>query len=517
MKYYGIRHKKFYETMAYRFTKCKYFFLQYTTIDERKRNQRKTNYEIYFRNPYRFRDKSSSIPEGKYCSPICAVTYDTVLRENIPQLKSGLKKLLKRNLSHKFVAGAQSLDKIFACIETMDDTLTAWHDWINVGVFDFEEENLLKNSISYFEIYIRNINSSHLAIETYLHFSEGFLAKQISIINNDYKDKTGHVYPALMRSRKASGGKQSQIICHYSDSALKSDLIYENFSMLKWQFYNQLQKFFPTVLHSKGISPPAVYIYKTNISYTETNTEEFWASVGIMGYAGQFIDNSRKLFFKIHQSGRYDLHGRPSKDLVYLVNDTTIEHETGYYSPDLQIEHEFAMELSDPICKFQLLEVMNAAAASQLIDYKHKLHKIKLRKNKLHKLLKLRYLYERDIDFYRRYIHDNIWEWPQEKLSRVFSNHKGRSVYGYKSLTEAPIVAKEKIAEQIRIIGEEFDSKTSVLQHLSAYKSEAKNRKINLAMLLFTATTLLFVIFPKWSENVAKFLEYIWLIIKNCI
>ena len=234
-----------------------------------------------------------------------------------------------------------------------------------------------------------------------------------------------------------------------------------------------------------------------------------------MGYAGQFIDNSRKLFFNIHQSGRYDLYRMPARDLIYLVNDTTMEREKGYYSPDIQIEHEFAMGLSDPICKLQLLEVMNDTVASQLIDYKHKLHKIKLKKNKLHKLLKLRYLYERDIDFYRRYIHDNIWERPQEKISRIFCNHKGFCAYGYKSLTEAPIVAKEKIVEQLGIIGEEFDSKTSVLQHLSAYKSEAKNRKINLTMLFFTTTTLLFVIFPKWSENLAEFLNYIWFLLKN--
>lgn len=517
MKYYGIRYKKFYETAVYRFAKWKYFFRQYTTLDQKKRNRREADYEIYFRNPYHFRDKSSAIPDGKYCFPICAITYDTVLRENIPQLKSGLKKLIKRNLSHKFVTGSQSIDQLFACIETMDDTLTAWHDWINVGIFDFEEDNSLKDSISYFNIYIRNINSSHLAIETHLHFADSFLEKQISIINNDYKDKTGHVYPALLKNQKVSGGKQSQIVCHYSDSALKSDLLYENYSVLKWKFYNRIQKSFPTVLHSRGVPPPTVYIYKTNISHTENDAEEFWASVGVLGHAGQFIDKSRKLFFSIHQSGRYNFHRKPSRDLIYLVNDTTMEHEAGYYSPDIQIEYEFVMGLSNSICKLQLLEVMNDTVASRLIDYKHKLHKIKLGKNKLHKLLKLRYLYERDIDFYRRYIQDNIWERPQKKITYLFENQRLLCSNDYRSLTEAPIVAKDKIVEQIGAISEEFDAKTSVLQHLSAYKGEAKNRKINLAMLFFTATTLLFVIFPKWSENVAKFLLYIWAFIKNML
>lgn len=319
----------------------------------------------------------------------------------------------------------------------------------------------------------------------------------------------------LLKNQKVSGGKQSKIVCHYSDSALKSDLLYENFSVLKWKFYNQMQKFSPTVLHSRGVAPPTVYIYKTNISYTENDMQEFWASVGVMGHAGQFIDSSRKLFFKINQSGRYDFQWKPSRDLIYLVNDTTIEPEAGYYSADIQIEHEFVMELSPSICKLQLLEVMNDTIATQLIDYKHKLHKIKLRKNRLHKLLRLRYLYERDIDFYRRYIHDNIWERPQKKISYIFNNQKPLRSYSYRSLTEGPIAAKEKIVEQIGAISEEFDAKTSVLQHLAAYKGEAKNRKINLTMLFFTATTLLFVVFPEWSVNVAKFLRYIWIFIKN--
>ena len=59
----------------------------------------------------------------------------------------------------------------------------------------------------------------------------------------------------------------------------------------------------------------------------------------------------------------------PARDLIYLVNDTTMEREKGYYSPDIQIEHEFAMGLSDPICKLQLLEVMNDTVANRSINF----------------------------------------------------------------------------------------------------------------------------------------------------
>ena len=517
MKYYGIRYKKFREFSTYQLAKLKYFCSQYTTFSKKKRDRRKANYNIYFRNPHHFKDGNLAIPTGKYCIPICVITFDVILKENIPQLKSGLKKLLRQNLSHKFVGGFQSLDKIFSFIETMDSTLSSWYSWIDVGRCDFEKDNLLKQYISYFDIYIRNINSSYLAIETHIYFTDNFCKKQIDIINNDYQDMTGHVSPALLNNQKVSGGKQTHAICYYSDAQLKSDLIYENFSILKWQFYNRMQEFFPTIFHSEGLPPPSIYIYKTNISYAETEAKIFWTSVGILGHNGQFIDSSRKLFFRISQSGKYDLHRRKSeaKDLVYLVNDVTIEHRDGYYSVDAQIVHEFGMELSYPICKFLLLHAMNDAAADRLVDYKLKLNKVKLRKNKLHQLLRLRYFYERDIDFYKRYVRDDIWERPEKEIASIFSNQKPWHTYNYKYLTEAPVATKDKLMRQIVVISDEFDAKTSVLQHLSAYKNETTNKTINFTMLAFTAATLLLVIFPELADNISNFLICIWFFIKN--
>lgn len=62
----------------------------------------------------------------------------------------GFIKLLKKQFSHKFVGGHKSIDEILKCIENMDDTLTSWYDWIDVGRFDFERGGTLKQDISYF-------------------------------------------------------------------------------------------------------------------------------------------------------------------------------------------------------------------------------------------------------------------------------------------------------------------------------------------------------------------------------
>ena len=515
MRYYGITKKRLIEEIMYRIVKFRYFCSQYIVLDKEKRNQRKLIYVRNFVEPYQIKSQSLAIPEEKYYKPICIITSDLVLRENIPQLKTGLIKLLKKQYSHKFIGGHRSINKILKSIENMDDTLTSWYDWIDVGRFDFERDNNLSQFISYFDVYVKNINSSYLSIEFHIYFTDDYQKEQIETINKDYVNIKGYIMPGFMWNRKISGGRRTYNVGHYNNAHLKSDLIYENISMLKWRFYNKVQKYFQTILHQKSVNPPSINIYKTNISYKEDIARHFWDSVGVLSYQGQFIDESRKLFFKTNLSGRYERNSRT--DLIYIVNELTIEHELGYYSIDSQIVHEFEANLSTNVFKFALLDAFNELAANDLISYKLKLNKVKLKKNRLNKLLKLRYLYEKDMDFYRRYVCDDIWEKAQNKIAYIFDERKLKRSYDYRVLTESPVISKRKIMEQIGALCTEFDEKTSILQHLSAYKNENKNRKINFIMLLLSIATLVFIIFPGLSEYVAKLILDFWSIIKDII
>lgn len=513
MRYYGIIRKRCIEKIKYNMLKLKYFCSQYTTLNKEKRDRRKFTYIHSFVESHQFRNKNLAIPEGKYYTPICIITSDLVLRENIPQLKSGLIKLLKKQYSHKFLGRQQSIDEILRNIENMDDTLTSWYNWIDIGRFDFERDSTLNQAISYFDVHIKNINSSYLSMEFHVYITDNYQREQIHIINNDYVNFKGYIVPGFTQTRKISGGKRTYNVSHYNNAHLKSDLIYENISILKWRFYRKIQKYFPTILHQKNTNPPSINIYKTNINYTEDTARHFWDSVGISDYQGQFIDESRKLFFKTNLSGRYEHNIRT--DLIYVVNELTIEHESGYYSIDSQIVHEFTENLSTNIFKFALLDALNELVANDLISYKLNLNKIKLRKNRLNKILRLRYLYEKDIDFYRRYVRDDIWEKAQNEIAHVFDGKKLKRSYDYRILTESSIVSKNKIIEQIEALCTEFSEKTTILQHLAAYKNENINRIINLIMLGLTMSTIVLIIFPELSKDVAKFLLYIWLFIKD--
>lgn len=499
----------------YRIAKLKYFCSQYTTLDREKRSLRKSAYTRNFIELFQFRYKNLAIPDGKYYTPICIITSDLVLRENIPQLKSGLIKLLKKQYSHKFLGGQRSINEILKNIEHMDDTLTSWYNCIDIGRFDFERDSTLRKSISYFDVYIKNINSSYLSMEFHLYFTENYQREQVQIINNDYMNMKGYIMPNFIQNGKISGGRRAYGVGNYNNAHLKSDLIHENISILKWQFYNKIQKYFPTILHQKGVNPPGINIYKTNIDYKEETARHFWDSVGILSYQGQFIDEARKLFFKTNLSGRYERSNRT--DLIYVVNELTMKHEPGYYSIDFQIVYEFELNLSADIFKFALLDALNELVANDLISYKLNLNKIKLKKNRLSKLLKLRYLYEKDIDFYRRYVCDDIWEEAEKEIAYIFDGQKLKGSYDYRILTESPVLSKNKIIEQIGALCAEFDEKTSILQHLAAYKNENRNRRTNCIMLVLTIATIVFIIFPELSEDVANFLLFIWSSIKNIV
>lgn len=513
MRYYGIIRKRYFEKIMYSIVKLKRFCSQYTTLDKNTCKRRKFAYIHSFVEPHRLREENLGIPERKYYIPICIITSDLVLRENIPQLKSGLLKLLKKQYSHKFFGGQKSIDEIIRNIEEMDDTRTSWYNCIDIGRFDFERDSSLNQAISYFDVYIKNVNSSYLSIEFHLYLAGDYQRDQIQIINNNYLNIKGYIVPGFTQNRKVSGGKRTYNVTHYNNAYLKSDLIYESISLLKWRFYNKIQRFFPTILHQKNVNPPSINIFKTDINYKDETARHFWDSVGISSYQGQFIDESRKLFFKINLSGRYERNKRT--DLIYVVNELTIEHERGYYSIDFQIVNEFAENLSTDIFKFALLDALNELVANDLISYKSSLNKIKLRKNRLNKLLRLRYLYEKDIDFYRRYVCDDIWGKAQNKIANVFDGKKLKHSYDYRFLTDSSVVSKGKIIKQLEALCTEFDEKTSILQHLAAYKNEKRNRIINFIMLMLTIATIVFIIFPELSKEVAKFLLYIWRFTKD--
>lgn len=508
MKYYGFKKKRYIENIKYKILKLRYSILRYSLFNKDKRDYYKESYNRNFIEPWKFREIDLSIPDEMYFLPICIVTTDLVLREDIPRLKKGLKKMLIKYYSHKFLGGQSSIEEIMKNIENMDDTLTSWYNSVNIGTLDFETDSNLSEYISYFDMHIKNINTSYLSLEFYIYPTENFQKELIEIINNDYEFIEGHVIQHLVRNTKASGGKKTYSIGHYNNAHLKSDLIYEQIGIFKWKFFNRMQRYFSTILHSKNINPPSINIYKTNKDYEEIQSKDFWDSIGILDYQGQAIDSARKLYFRTNLSGRYK--NTTGRDLIYVVNETKVTHKPYYYSIDFQIIHELTEEISTNIFKCVLLDALNDYTSTILVSYKLKLNEIKLERNKLNKLLKMRYFYEKDMDFYKRFVSEHMWKDVEKNIATVFNSKHQKGAFDYRVLTESPVISSNKIIGQMENITLEFNDKISILQYLSEYKNENKNRRMNFIMLLISTLTFLFIIFPSLSERFARLLLRIW-------
>lgn len=165
---------------------------------------------------------------------------------------------------------------------------------------------------------------------------------------------------------------------------------------------------------------------------------------------------------------------------------------------------------------FEFLNCMNTYASKEIIKYRAKLNVIKLKKNKLSKLLKTRYKYEKALDCFKRYIRDEIWEFACEEAEDILGdNFVGKYKYTY--VREFALVHKARIEEQTEVLEKEFDTKINILQHLSDYKNESKNRALNIVMLLLTLLTVIFIIFPEWGKDVKNLLVGWYNTIRNFI
>ena len=122
-------------------------------------------------------------------------------------------------------------------------------------------------------------------------------------------------------------------------------------------------------------------------------------------------------------------------------------------------------------------------------------------------MLKLRYYFERDIDAYRRYVCDDIWEHAEDQIAKMFSNKKTKLRKDFEYITKYPRAVMERVESHIERLSKEFDEKVNLLQHLDSYKQERKSQWINYIMLVIAAVTLWLVIYPDHGVTISTYLD----------
>lgn len=509
MKYYGIEHKKRIERIRFFSAKMYYYLRQFSSTSKTTRQHRKELYSDWFKESASgcFNRRNYAIPAGKYCKPVALLTSDLILRENIPALKTGLKKIICKYYSHKFLGGSWSTDEIISSIEHMDSTLTWSYSSFRVGRIDFEVDGILSQYISYVDLFVRNINDAYLALEAHLYFSDDYIKGLETIINADVLVQRKYYYTSFTQNNKVSGGKQVPTVIEYNEAMQKSDELYERITSVKWLFYEKVQRFFSTVIHKMGEIPPGIILYSTDIDYKDHSADPFWFSLGIQKYDGQFIDERQKVFFSMQLSGRYDMDCHT--DMVYIYNDEKVNKKDMYYSLPFQIIDSISDEYSVELFRFMFLDIMNTAFSRKFVSYKSRLANIKLKRSQLHKLLKVRYYFEQDFDYYLRFISGEDWDKSKEKVAELFDNRTCLRTLDYRAITNGQMSKKDIIQSKIKTLNKDFERKVEIIQHIHNYEYEKGNRTINCIMLAIASITLIFVIYPSWAKQVAAFLTQV--------
>lgn len=514
MKYYGIEKKLKKEELVYFYAKKRTKIL--SLLPGKRHEYWKNNYKWIYENEYYHKPDSNSIPENNTYQLCSLVVADLIRREDIGKLQKGVRILLKKRRSNRFlVAPHEGLDEICKKIEQMDASLLSWYNTMDCGHFEFKDHPLEK-SIAYFSMKISNVNSGYLSLIFDIHISREKQEKLSQLIYNSYDDVRGYAYQTMTGRRDRTGAFKSYSITHFNSDFLKADRIYEFLSYIEWEFFNELEKIFPFVLHKRSIMPPRLEIYSTSIDYHEDN-RHFWDSVGVSSYQGQFIDERHKMFYENQLSGRYGNLCRNNR-LIYIFKDDKIE--IGQLKSIKDTVYFHVKEYAIDYFKFMFLDILSRETGRILIEYKHKLDKIKLKKNHLNAILKLKYNLSLEIDDYSRYKRDDIWSKAEKNLDKVYKHNdlvaelaSDSFFISHSDFCQGTISESMEIDKDIDVVLTELEEKKNILQNLSDYKNTAKSIRLNLITVLLTALTLIFVIFPDKAQDLATFIIFIWKLI----
>ena len=515
MKYYGLRRKLFKEKLIYTYAKQRAQIL--CKIPGKQKKYWSENYKLVYGDnsfeKYMSEKYSNEIPKDGKLELNQLIICDLVRREDIKSLQAGVRYLIKHRRANRFLGGSiDGLDEMCRQIETMDSTLLSWYNKVECGIFEFKRHSLEKE-IDYFTLNIENVNSAFLAVELIVFPTEEKKKELREIIHRNYSDEKGYAFPTLTGKSGKNGAYENFSVVHYNNASLKADKIYEIVSCFEWNILDELASHIPFLLHGQGIMPPRMEMFYTNIDYCEKNNE-FWDSIGIREYNGQFIDDRQKIFFETELSDRYkkaELNNR----MIYVIKDDDVE--IGQFQSVKDEVYHHMREYSIDYFKIMFLRILAREAGKQLVVYRRKLDKIKLKRNQLNQLLKLKYNLSKNIDDYNKYIRDEIWERTDKRLQGIFeenseiaSKAKHNFFISMKCYIQYSISDMKKIDKDIDILYREYEDKKEILQNLANFKNNKRSLLLNLAMLFVSTVTLAFVVFPRRAEALAEVIRNIY-------
>lgn len=515
MRYYGIRKKRNTDDILYQGFKLRRKLNYLVEFNKEEKKRKKENYKYEFSKEFQL-ERSNQIPEGNFYEPVSIIATDLIAKENINKLKSGLRKIISKYSTKKFLGNFWDVNEINRNVESLNEYITDAHSWVNLGRFDFSSHPKLDKEISYFDIKILNFSSSFIAIQCTIFLANDRQKELIDLIRDDYMGNSQKITPYYRSKNNKAGARKGYTISNYNKDSVKNIKINEFITEIKWILFNQLTKYIPTILHGLGTIPPSVNIIKTNIDFNEDNNSSFIYSIGYESTKVLPISNDTRLI--IDPSNDY-INNRIYSDYTYVVN-TNLKEEKTYIS----LENEITFELEHLyfyLIRTHILKVMSIQFHSVSSKYRNKINNVKIKKQSYKKLLNLRYTYEKDTNIFKRLFDEIDWKHEEERLSsfdfEYRCNLERPYTYAYSALTEYPFTKKEEIEKYHNYIKNEIDNKLNLTNNLKSYKDEGRNLRLNVINILISTITFCSLLYPSIPKNLANQLKKVILLFSTLL
>lgn len=509
MRFYGIRKGRIINKLSLRGFMLKERLGYILELDKEEKERKRDSYQYSFTEKYGI-EKSNQIPDGFFYEPGVIIATDLVAKENIVQVKKGLKRMILKYTTKKFFGGFSDITRIKNYIDNLNENITDNESWIKLGRFDFSDFPALDKNIAYFDIKLMNLSSSFIAIQFIIYMSDERKQELVKLINEDYKGNLKQVVSYYQRRKNKSGARKRYTVSTISKDYVKKMRISEFITEIKWILFNQISKDTPLLFHNLGVIPPSVNVFKTNITFDRNERLSFLYSVGYDSSVSLPISDDSTL---IVDSTFGNLNDKDFLDYMYIVNTELSEQKDYYADMDHQIAYELE-ELYSYLMKTHILKVMSNNFSSMTSSYRNKIKNIKIKKRSYKKLLMLRYAYEKDIDFFKRLFEEIDWEYEKEKLSSLPIKNKesldGPQLHTYQLITESPFFMKERIEKYQNYIRYELENKLTLTSHLKDYKIEGRNNRLNILNIFISTITFLSLLFPRIPIVLAKQLKEIF-------
>lgn len=496
------------ENRKYVIVKLKSYLLMKFSLGEMRKN-REFAHSI-FENYHSFDENNNSLPEKKYFKPTDIVLYDLIKKEDLPDVKKGLIKLLKKCYSHKYIWGGRSENDIDELISGLDQTLNSGKSWYNIGYFDYAYNSKLDSFIDHFLIHFRNFSSSYAVIEMQIVLAKPFVNELAEFVKEQYKKPGMCIHRHWGRKKGKSGAKINfGVSSGVQSECAKSQLMYEQLQYVKVIFLKELKKYFPLMHFSRSGRIYGINVFETNITYTDKLDSSVYDGLGLDERYGFNFSAAERLYISTKTLRTFDSY---ESDMMFLFNPNLIEDYKAFSSAHNKSLYQLTMGYMNELYRGVILKDLGIEYLRLISQYRNLVNKYKPYKNSHRRLLKLKYSFNKEFYDFKKIDEELPVEIEFDCMDKILQNDSftSASIYCCFHTAELFYSMPRWVWKQIRSNYEEVKNdlyrKLEISDSLKNYSMETSNRILVSIQVVLATLTFYLLIFPDKATKIASWL-----------